>query len=295
MALRRWARRLLFALTILGVIVLAAAAGLPRIVDANRYRPLVSAWAQEATGRSVRIGTIAFGLLPLPSLSVRPLAIAESARYPGRDMLTAESLSIRLGIIGLLRGRLTFRSIVLNRPTLTLVRDAQGRWNFDDLLARASAASSSVAASSQPGGAASAPGGIAASGIASGAPGISIEEARARNGRILVYDDAVVPGRRSEVSLGPFDAAVTGWGAGRETRLELAAGLGRSVLRSRARLLADGGERIEGEFASDSLLAADLAKLLPWLGVARPSGLEIGGTIALLGTEIGRASCRERV
>src|SRR5713226_6787208 len=100
MALRRWARRLLLAMTILGLIVLAAAAGLPRIVDANRYRPLVSAWAQEATG-----------------------------------------LSVRLGIIGLLRGRLTFRSIVLNRPTLTLIRDAQGRWNFADLLARASAAS----------------------------------------------------------------------------------------------------------------------------------------------------------
>ena len=59
MALRRWARRLLLALTILGLIVLAAAAGLPRIVDANRYRPLVSAWAQGATGRSVRIGTTA--------------------------------------------------------------------------------------------------------------------------------------------------------------------------------------------------------------------------------------------
>jgi hypothetical protein len=99
---------------------------------------------------------------------------------------------------------------------ITLIRDRQGHWSYEDILARASAA----------GGAAHPPGG--ASGGAGSASALSVETIEVRDGRLMIYDDAVVPGRRSELTAGPIDATLTGLGSGGSTTLDLSAGLGKS-------------------------------------------------------------------
>src|SRR5438128_2521365 len=161
-------------------LVVAAAVALPWLVDADRYGPLIAARVQTATGRTIGFGSISFRVLPVPGLSVRgPIRISDSAAYPGRSALTAESLTVRLGLLGLLRGRASVTSILIDRPTLTLIRDARGGWNFDDLVHRASAAP--------------------AAGPGSGEPGsfkVVVDRARIADGRIRIYDDAILPGRR---------------------------------------------------------------------------------------------------
>jgi len=271
LTLGRFSRRAIVALALPLAALVAAALALPRLVDVNRYRPLLATQVQQATGRTATLGTIALELLPRPSLSVRPLALAESGRYPGRDALRAKALTIRLGILGLLRGRVVLSSIVLDRPTLTLIRDARGRWSFDDLLARASAASAAPRPAPGP------PSGE------SGTLALAVDRVVIRSGRVLVYDDAAVPGTRSELTLSPIDATVSGWGSGGETRFDLRVGLGASALRSRARLEAGDHPRLEGEIDGAALRAADLARLLPWLGTARPAGLEVGGSLTIQG------------
>ena len=182
-------------------MVLAAAA-LPFLVDVNRYRPMIVSSVREATGRTLGLGSVSFALLPAPGLSVGgPIALSDSAAYPGRSALTADSLSVRLGLFSLLRGRATVTSFTLHRPTLTLIRDARGRWNFDDLVERASAAPQPKPSGSSAG---------------SGA-GVVVEKARVTSGRIFVYDDAVVPGRRAQVVIAPVDATIRGWGSSRTT------------------------------------------------------------------------------
>ncbi len=274
MRFARWGRRGLVALGLLLVLILAAALLLPHLVDANRYRALLAEKLGQASGRKVALGSISFGLLPAPAIAVAPITVSEAAPHQEREALRAEALSVRLGLAGLLRGRVTFTSILLKRPVLTLIRDARGHWNFDDLLARVRARSASVAATRGP-----AP-------VDAGSPTLSIDRAIIRSGRVLVDDDAVIPGRRSEVVLSPIDATVSGWGSGTETRFDLLVGLGRSVLRSSARLSSDTGEALQGELDGRSLEAADLARLLPWLGVARPAGLEVGGAIVLAGSAV---------
>jgi AsmA protein len=268
MAMPRWARRSLILLGALGLLVAGAAIALPFLVDVNLYRPLIAARIQEATGRSVTLGTISFYPLPSPGLTVAPLAISESARYPGRDALRARSLSIHLDPIGLLHGQLTITSVVLLRPEITLIREAGGRWNFDDLLARAATAPPAPSA---------APAGKPLQ--------VAVERAVVKEGMILIYDDAVVPGTRSEARIGPVDAEVRGWGGGEPTAIDLSAGLGESRIHARGRLIPAGETpRLELEAESDGLRAADLVGILPWLGVARPAGLQIAGTLELKGT-----------
>jgi AsmA protein len=253
-----------------GSVVLAAVA-LPFLVDVNRYRPLIVSGVQEATGRTLGLGTISFTLLPAPGLSVGgPITLSDSAAYPGRSALTADSLSVRLGLLSLLRGRATVTSFTLHRPTLTLIRDARGRWNFDDLVERVSAASQSK----PPG----------ASGGADSAR-VVVQKAHVTSGRILVYDDAVLPGRRAQLVVAPVDATIRGWGGAGRTELDLSAGLGRSVLTAQARLSVPGEKPQIGARASGrSLRAEDFVTLLPWLGAARPAGLQVSGSIDLDGT-----------
>ncbi len=267
----RLVRRVLVAAAVLAGLFILVAAALPFLLDVNRFRPLIVARVREATGRDLNLGTISFTLLPAPGLSVAgPIKVSDAAIYPGRSALTAETLTVRLGLLGLLRGRASVTSILLRNPTLVLIRDARGRWNFDDLIERAS---SSTAAK---------PSGADGSG---GSFGVVVERARVVGGRILVYDDAVLPGRRTEVVVAPVDATILGWGGSEPVDLALSAGLRKSVLKIRARLSAR-GERSQVSLRAKGrgLRAEDFVTLLPWLGVARPSGLRVAGSIDLDGS-----------
>jgi AsmA protein len=266
-AIPRW----LIATAIVAGLVLSAAVALPYLVDVNRFRPLIAAKVREATGRTLTLGTVSFALLPTPGLSAGgPIRLSDSAAYPGRSALTAESLRVRLGLWGLLRGRAHVTSIRLSRPTLTLIRDARGRWNFDDLVQRAAAASGA---------------GPRAGGAQESSFRVVVEQARVSGGRILIYDDAVIPGRRSEAVIAPIDATISGWGGDRPADLALSLGLGKSALAARARLGTSGdGPVLTLAARGKSVRVEDLALLLPWLGVARPAGLEVRGALDLDGS-----------
>jgi len=271
MPLSRAIRRTLIAAAIAAGLVVAAAIALPFLVDVNRFRPLIAARVQEATGRTITLGKISFSLLPTPALSIGgPIRISDSAAYPGRNALTAESLRVRVGLLGLLRGRANVTSIHLSRPTVTLIRDARGRWNFDDLVERASAASR---AAPQKGAA------------PESSFRVVVDQAKVSGGRLLIYDDSVVPGRRSEAVLDPVDATIRGWGGDQPTDMDLSFGLGKSALTARARLSAsDAGPVLALTARGKSVRVEDLTLLLPWLGVARPAGLEARGALELDGT-----------
>ncbi len=263
-------RYALIAAAVLAGLVVLAAATLPILLDVNRYRPLIVASVQEATGRALGLGTISFTLLPAPGLTVAgPITVSDSASYPGRSALTAESLSVRLGLLSLLRGRANVTSFTLHRPTLTLIRDVRGHWNFDDLVQRGSAAPQAHAGDA---------------GATGGSFSVLVEKARVTSGRIYVYDDAVLPGRRAEVVITPIEATIRGWGGQAPTDIDLSAGLGKSILKATAQLSSRGerprmGLRVSGR----GLRAEDFVTLLPWLGVARPSGLQVTGTVDLDG------------
>lgn len=269
------ARTVKWGLGVVAALVLLLLIGilfLPRLVDVNRYAPLLAAQIETLTGRKATFGPIAFKILPAPAVRVAPVTIAEGARYPGRDFVRVEAIDVRLRLWPLLRGKVEFGSIVVERPTVTVIRDRQGRWNFDDLLERAEALKKQGGA---PGAPPAAPG---------AAPSFGIGEALIQGGKLLVYDDAVTPGRRSEATLAPIDARLAGWGLGRHTDADLSVGLGKSRVEVAARITGEGeAQTVEAKVARSRLETADLVPLIPWLGVARPAGLQVGGGADLEG------------
>ncbi len=268
MPLSRATRRVLIVLIILAVLAVAGAAVLPRLLDVNQYRPLIADKVRQATGRTIKMGTITLRLLPSPALRVKGITVSEGPRYPDATAMKTESLSIRVALLPLLRGELAIRSIVLHAPALNLIRDERGRWNFDDLLARADG---DAAPAGKKGG---------------GTPlKVAVERAVVRSARLHIFDDAVAPGSRTKATIGPIDAVVKGWGADQETEIDLSLKMGGNRLNAGARILDPrGSPRLSARVEGQGLRAAELAALLPWLGIASPAGLDLGGEFDLDGS-----------
>jgi AsmA protein len=258
---------------VVAILILLAAAALllPRLLDTRSIAASIASEVKTLTGRTMTLGAISFRVLPAPAVRVSPVTLGEGARYPGRDFVRLKSLEARLRLWPLFTGRLEIASLVFQEPTVTLIRDRQGHWNFDDLLERFQALESSAAS---------------ASGTPAGAPPgrLGIARAEIQGGRLVLYDDAVVPGRRSELRIGPVDAGLAGWGVGRRTIADLSVGLGKSRLQAEATLEGQAeAQVVAATMKSSRVEAGDLRPLLPWLGIASPAGLDIGGTVTLDG------------
>ncbi|MEE9291887.1 MAG: AsmA family protein [Acidobacteriota bacterium] len=264
----RTVRVFIVVFAVFGVLIAAAAVALPRLVDVNQYRPLIIEKVREVTGRTVELGDISLRIFPLPALQVEQIAVSEGPRYPGSHAMKTDSLAIRIGLLPLLRGRVAIRSVVLDEPSVNLIRDAQGRWNFDDLIARVGAG---AATGSGEGGGESMT--------------VDVERAVIRSARIHLYDDSVTPGERVQATIGPIDVVLKGWGADRDTEIDLSMQMGANRLEVSAVLLdAASNPRLSARVSGKALKADELGTLLPWLGIARSEGLELGGEIDLDGS-----------
>ncbi len=126
----RW---LTLAVAAVVVLVIGAAAAVPYVVDTPRVRALVSHAASQALGRPVKFSALSIALLPMPALRLQDLRVAEDPRFGTTPFLTMGVGSFRLRLLPLVTGRMEFSELVLDRPQVSLVRDAEGRMNIASL------------------------------------------------------------------------------------------------------------------------------------------------------------------
>ena len=155
------------------VVVLAA---LLLLVDVNRYRGTVQAQLERQLGRSVKLGRMTLGILPL-RFQVEDPVIAEDPSFSSEaPFIRAEKLDTRVSLSSLFGRNLDVESIDLERPTLELIRNKRGNWNFSTLGA--------------PGGTAN-----AASPRAGSERGVSLERLSIHDGHVAVTDLQRAQGR----------------------------------------------------------------------------------------------------
>ena len=112
------------------------------LIRHTRLRRVVTAHLSAAFGRPVEVGNYTFALWSGPEVTADSISVAEDPRFGYEYFLRAESLSVRLSLLGLLRGHLVLGRVLLTQPSLNLVRDSDGDWNFEEWLPRPSAAAS---------------------------------------------------------------------------------------------------------------------------------------------------------
>ena len=117
----------LIALVLL-VVVIAAAALL--LVDANRFRPQIQSTLSQALGREVTLGQLHVSVWS-GALDADDIRIGDDPAFGAQPFVSAHSLRLGVQLWPLLLHRqLHVTSLTLDRPSVRLLQDRSGRWNF---------------------------------------------------------------------------------------------------------------------------------------------------------------------
>ncbi len=133
----RWVKWLLGVVAVLALLVGAAAAALPYLVDTPRIQAYIAANATQALGRPVRFSSVSLRVLPLPAVELHDLEVAEDPKFGTAPFLKLDVGRVRLRLLPLLTGRVELGDIVLRKPTVTIIQAADGRLNISTLGATA--------------------------------------------------------------------------------------------------------------------------------------------------------------
>jgi hypothetical protein len=92
-------------------------------------------------GRRVEIAAVHIRFLPRPGLELENLTIHDNPEFGAEPLLRSSDVAAWLRVISLLRGRIEISSLSLSDASLNLSRNSQGKWNFEELVERASKSS----------------------------------------------------------------------------------------------------------------------------------------------------------
>lgn len=128
--LRKWWRP---ALAFLALVV-CAQIGVSLLVRTHPVHAYLTAHLERAFGRPVEVRRFAAQILPSPRLDAEAVSVGEDPGFGNEYFLRADNLSAGLRWTGLLRGHFEFGTLSLTRPSLILVKNAEGRWNLERWL-----------------------------------------------------------------------------------------------------------------------------------------------------------------
>ncbi len=127
---RKWLRWFV----VLALLTVLADVGISRALRTSAARRYLTAHLVASFGRPVDVARFDFSLLDGARLEAHSVTVAEDPHFGNEYFLRAETLTAGLRWFPLLSGRFEFGSLSLLRPSLNLVRDADGHWNIERWL-----------------------------------------------------------------------------------------------------------------------------------------------------------------
>jgi AsmA protein len=123
-------------LKIAGIVVacfLVLLMALPLFVNVNSFRPKIESEASNALGRPVTLGSLSLSILS-GSIGVESISIGDDPAFSRSPFVTAKSLKVDVKMIPLIFSKqIEVNGIVLEEPEISLIRAANGTWNFSSL------------------------------------------------------------------------------------------------------------------------------------------------------------------
>jgi hypothetical protein len=133
--LKKWWKRALATVAIIAALQVAVSL----LARTHRVHAYLVSHLERAFGRQVEVASFDARIFPSPQLNANGFTVGEDPSFGHEYFLRAERLSAGLRWVGLLRGHFEFGSMALNKPSLILVRDSEGRWNLERWLPPAKA------------------------------------------------------------------------------------------------------------------------------------------------------------
>ncbi|HVR68063.1 MAG TPA: AsmA family protein [Verrucomicrobiae bacterium] len=166
-------KKILIGLGVLLVLLVVAVLVGPSFYDWNQHKQLITEEARKATGRDLVIdGDISAAILPMPTISVAGIRFANAEGGSAPDMVTLETLKVRVALFPLIQGNVQIEEITLVKPVILLEKLPNGKGNWEITPAAAEPATTTP---EQGGG---------------GMPAVSLDNVNITDGT-LIYRDAV--------------------------------------------------------------------------------------------------------
>jgi AsmA-like protein len=126
-------RKIAIVLTVVIVVVGVAAAIFAATFNINKYRFTIQLELQKQLERPVTLGEMHLGIFP-PRFRVRDLAIADDSRFsPDAPFVKAQELDVSVKLVRLIHKQVEINSLSLQRPSVNLIKNHSGEWNFASL------------------------------------------------------------------------------------------------------------------------------------------------------------------
>jgi AsmA protein len=117
---------------IVGVLILAVIA-LPFLINVNTFRPQIEAGLTSAMGRQVKIGNMSLSLFQ-GSLSADDLSVADDPAFSQQPFIKAKTLDVGVEMMPLILSKqLNVTNLTIEDPSVALIKNAAGKWNFSSI------------------------------------------------------------------------------------------------------------------------------------------------------------------
>jgi uncharacterized protein involved in outer membrane biogenesis len=167
-------RKIIIAIVAVIVLILVVLLLLPFFIDINSHRAEIQAQLQERLHRPVRLGAMSMGF-PL-RVQVQNVTIGEDPRFrTSVPFANVGEMDVSVKLLPLLTKSVQISSLTLNRPTIELIKDSAGVWNFAS-IGQAPAAPAAPAPKQAPAAPPSTGGGF------------SLDELKIKDGQVAVTD-----------------------------------------------------------------------------------------------------------
>jgi len=108
----------------------------PFVVDLNKYKPTIVSKLKQQIHRDVDFQDIQLTILGGIGAEIKALRIADNPEFSQEDFLSLDSLQVRLEFLPLLKKQVKIKKVALKAPSVRIQKNAQGNFNFDDLVGR---------------------------------------------------------------------------------------------------------------------------------------------------------------
>src|SRR5271154_429558 len=125
-------RKIAIVIGIVVLVIVVAVGVLLATFDPNDYRGTIQTKLEQQLNRKVTLGNMSLGLLPL-RFRVANLSITDDSKFSNRAFLLTQELSVSVKLLPLLSKSVEVESLSLERPSVELIKNAQGVWNFATL------------------------------------------------------------------------------------------------------------------------------------------------------------------
>ena len=122
-------RKIAIVIGIVVVVIVLAVGIFVATFNPNDYRGTVQTKLEQQLDRKVALGNMEFGLFPL-RFRVYNLSIADDPKFGTRAFVQTQELSVSVKLLPLLSKSVQIDSLALERPSVELIKNAQGVWNF---------------------------------------------------------------------------------------------------------------------------------------------------------------------